>query len=40
MSDIHQCPHCALRFLSRTELEDHVRAEHPAELDDDTVEFD
>jgi hypothetical protein len=41
MSDIHQCPACELRFLSRTELDDHMRKEHPAaDDDDDTVGFD
>jgi hypothetical protein len=40
VSDIHQCPRCELRFLSRTELVDHIAECHPGELDDDTVEFD
>jgi hypothetical protein len=40
VSDIHQCPHCELRFLSRTELDDHCRKEHPQADDDDTAEFD
>lgn len=26
--------------MLRTELDDHLRAEHPADLDDDTAEFD
>jgi hypothetical protein len=29
--DVHQCPRCELRFLSRPELEDHMREEHPSE---------
>ena len=33
--DVHQCPRCELRFLSRNELEDHLRDEHPSPLDTD-----
>jgi len=40
VSDIHHCPHCDLRFLSRAELDDHCAREHPSELDDDTAELD
>jgi hypothetical protein len=37
MPVIHQCPRCDLRFESRAELEDHLSAEHPVEVDDDTL---
>jgi hypothetical protein len=37
---VHQCPHCECRFASRTEMEDHVRSEHPTETDDDTRSLD
>jgi hypothetical protein len=40
VSEFHQCPICELRFLSRTELDFHIRDEHPADLDDDTTDFD
>jgi Flavodoxin len=33
---IHQCPRCELRFKFHTELADHMRADHPVPLDDDT----
>jgi len=36
MTDVHQCPRCELRFLSRNELEDHMAQEHPGPDDDDT----
>jgi hypothetical protein len=26
---VHQCPKCELRFSWRTELDDHLREEHP-----------
>ena len=29
MSHPHQCPYCPLPFAERTELEWHVRQEHP-----------
>ncbi len=28
--DVHQCPRCELRFISRPELEEHLREVHPA----------
>jgi hypothetical protein len=31
---IHQCPRCELRFAFHTELEDHLRVDHPAPVDD------
>jgi hypothetical protein len=34
---VHQCPYCELRFVARTELQDHIAQEHPSEDDDDTV---
>jgi hypothetical protein len=40
---IHQCPHCELRYLTRTEMVDHLSEAHPApedESDDDTHDFD
>ena len=36
MAQIHQCPRCECRFESRPELEDHLSAEHPAHIDDDS----
>lgn len=36
MTDVHQCPYCELRFVSRNELEDHASLEHPRAVDDDT----
>jgi hypothetical protein len=36
VTDVHQCPYCELRFVSRTELEDHVALDHPRSVDDDT----
>jgi hypothetical protein len=27
---VHQCPDCVLRFLTKSELEFHLREEHPA----------
>lgn len=36
MTDVHQCPYCELRFLARTELEDHIALDHPGQDDDDT----
>lgn len=36
VTDVHQCPYCELRFVSRNELEDHVALEHPRAVDDDT----
>ncbi len=37
---VHQCPICELRFLSRTELDDHLAEAHPTEIDDDTRDLD
>jgi hypothetical protein len=41
VSDVHQCPYCELRFVSRNEVEDHVAVDHPqdhpAAVDDDTT---
>jgi hypothetical protein len=33
--DVHHCPYCELRFVSRNELEDHVDLEHRHGVDDD-----
>ena len=33
---MHQCPRCELRFADKWELQDHLAAEHPGELDDDS----
>jgi hypothetical protein len=33
--DVHQCPYCELRFVSRNEVEDHVAREHRHGVDDD-----
>jgi hypothetical protein len=35
VSDVHQCPYCELRFVSRNELNDHVAVDHPQPVDDD-----
>jgi len=40
VTDVHQCPHCELRFVSRNELSDHMALEHPRAVDDDTAELD
>ncbi|HEX8804373.1 MAG TPA: hypothetical protein VF743_09270 [Acidimicrobiales bacterium] len=37
MTDVHHCPFCELRFVSRAELEGHIAIEHPGPDDDDTV---
>lgn len=29
MTVVHQCPHCELKFLNRTELEYHWAEDHP-----------
>ena len=26
---VHQCPKCPLRFLSRSEVQDHLATDHP-----------
>ena len=31
--DVHYCPSCELRFAYRTELEDHILHDHPAQAD-------
>jgi hypothetical protein len=36
VNDVHQCPYCELRFVSRNELQDHVAVDHPRAVDDDT----
>jgi hypothetical protein len=36
VSDVHQCPYCELRFVTRNEVEDHVAVDHPRRVDDDT----
>jgi len=36
VSDVHQCPYCELRFLTRNEVEDHIAVDHPRHVDDDT----
>lgn len=36
VTDVHHCPYCELRFVSRNELEDHVASDHPRKVDDDT----
>jgi hypothetical protein len=35
MADIHQCPRCELRFLSRNELRAHLAEAHPGAVEDD-----
>ncbi|HEY3143529.1 MAG TPA: C2H2-type zinc finger protein [Acidimicrobiales bacterium] len=40
MTDVHQCPYCELRFISRNELQDHIAADHPQPADDDTLSGD
>jgi hypothetical protein len=37
VTDVHQCPYCELRFVSRSEMQDHIALEHPAADDDDTI---
>ncbi|MGH9209601.1 MAG: hypothetical protein ACRD2C_02865 [Acidimicrobiales bacterium] len=37
MTDVHQCPFCELRFISRNELQDHISEAHPRADDDDTL---
>ena len=36
VSDVHQCPYCELRFVTRNEVEDHIAVDHPRDVDDDT----
>jgi hypothetical protein len=36
VTDVHQCPYCELRFVSRNEVQDHIALEHPGRVDDDT----
>ncbi|WP_375496704.1 hypothetical protein [uncultured Jatrophihabitans sp.] len=26
---VHQCPKCVLRYVNKTELDDHCRTDHP-----------
>lgn len=33
--DIHQCPRCELRFISRSELEDHLSEAHLTQEEND-----
>jgi sarcosine oxidase delta subunit len=40
VTDVHHCPYCELRFVSRNELEDHVAGDHPRTVDDDTMPSD
>jgi hypothetical protein len=35
MSDVLQCPHCALRFSTRSELEQHKAIDHPQTLEEE-----
>jgi hypothetical protein len=35
---IRQCPSCDLRFVSRSELEDHIAVDHPQPTDEDIPE--
>ena len=35
MSDVLQCPHCALRFSTRSELEQHQAIDHPQALEEE-----
>jgi hypothetical protein len=37
VTDVHQCPYCELRFVSRNEVADHVALDHPGTVDDDTA---
>ena len=37
VTDVHQCPYCELRFISRNELIDHIAEAHPRADDDDTI---
>ena len=34
--EVHHCPYCELRFVSRNELQDHMAVDHPRAVDDDT----
>lgn len=34
MSEVLQCPHCALRFSTRSELEQHQAIDHPQEQEE------
>jgi hypothetical protein len=36
VSDVHHCPYCELRFVTRNELEDHIAVDHPRDVDDDS----
>ncbi|MDD9369275.1 MAG: hypothetical protein PV358_04110 [Acidimicrobiales bacterium] len=40
MTDVHHCPYCELRFVTRNEVEDHVARDHPRNVDDDTMTSD
>lgn len=31
-SDVHQCPHCELRFLTLAETEEHLLVDHGVDL--------
>jgi hypothetical protein len=37
VTDVHHCPFCELRFVSRNEVSDHVALDHPGTVDDDTA---
>ena len=35
MSDVLQCPYCALRFSTRSELDQHKALDHPREREEE-----
>ena len=35
---VHQCPYCDLRFEDEWELKDHIEADHPSQIEDDSDE--
>jgi hypothetical protein len=38
MSDVLQCPHCALRFSTMSELEQHKAIDHPQVREEEPAE--